>query len=362
MKIGILTYHRSHNYGALLQAIATRTYLTKFKHEVYYIDYWPKYHKEIYEIFSYNIFKKKSLLDKCRYLKYILKHYKNRKRRFNNFTFFIEKYISPYCNPVDKDIEYDCIIYGSDQIWRHQMWNNNLFNPVYFGHHNIKTKKHVSYAASMGEITIDLNDSIFLRTHLSRFDWLGVREEQLLNKLNGLNFYNTQLNIDPTLLFNAKEWNKIIPSYNRRKKKYILYYNLLNGSFNEKSIQEIAQKEKLEIVYLHGSGQFIESKNSISTGGPDVMIELIRNADFVFTSSYHGLVFSIIYNKPFYASFINNSSRAYSLLNTLGITDRLLTPMIDIEKLNYSIEYDKVNKILDEQKKESINFLNKIIL
>ena len=95
MKIGILTYHRSHNYGALLQAIALRKVLSDMGHVVTFIDYWPAYHKHLYDVFSFhNLLKKRGIRGKCRYAKICFLHYKYRKRRKEAFDLFITNYIA----------------------------------------------------------------------------------------------------------------------------------------------------------------------------------------------------------------------------------------------------------------------------
>ena len=134
MKVGIVTYHRTLNYGACLQAIATRVALEKLGHEAYYVDYWPKYHSQIYQTFSLTKFwRLPSLGWKFRYVQSILK----RKKRNDNFDSFFYKYITPYCQPVTA--EFDIIVYGSDQIWRKQKSIHD-YNYVYFAKTTLRQK------------------------------------------------------------------------------------------------------------------------------------------------------------------------------------------------------------------------------
>ena len=94
MKIGILTYHRSHNYGALLQAIALRHVLEEMGHEVTFIDYWPAYHRHLYKAFSFRyMMDRPSFLERCYYVKNCILYYKARRESIVNFTGFLDDYI-----------------------------------------------------------------------------------------------------------------------------------------------------------------------------------------------------------------------------------------------------------------------------
>ena len=101
MKIGIVTYHRTNNYGACLQAVATRFVLEQMGHEVYYVDYWPDYHKEKYLLFPWKTLKKSNFLQKVKFVLRFIKYFKSQKRRIKNFEKFFYNHIYPYCRPTD---------------------------------------------------------------------------------------------------------------------------------------------------------------------------------------------------------------------------------------------------------------------
>lgn len=359
MKIGILTYHRSHNYGALLQAIALRNFLYNMGHEVYYIDYWPKYHINMYRIFNMDILKTISLYSKAKYIIRSILECLLRQKRINNFKRFIDAYIVPHCLPYDEKVKYDVIIYGSDQIWRKQFGLGGKFNPVYFGINKLETSKHIAYAASMGSVQLTEEDKSFLYKSLVRFSEISVREKVLKDDLLECGLKDVQIVSDPTLLLNKGQWNKLVPTKTFRSQKYILYYNLLNNSFDEKQVLRYARFQKMKLVILRGSVDIMKN-NANSIYGPEHFLSLIKNAELVLTSSYHGLLFSIIYNKPFFASFSVNETRARSILEYLGLEDRLLTPNrnipLDLKDIDYSVINEKI-KLLNQT---SIDYLNQI--
>lgn len=356
MKIGILTYHRSHNYGALLQAIATRIVLEKMGHKAYYVDYWPGYHKRMYVLFNIREVIRKNLISSARYIYNFIRTYNIKKERRRKMNLFISRYIEPYCKPMSA--EFDILLYGSDQIWRKQPEGIG-YNPVYFGVHNIKTKKHVSYAASMGILPTTDQDKLYIKKLVSNIDSISVREQDLAQLLQSLNFKDVNVSLDPTLLIHAEQWLSIFNIKNSSDNKYVLYYCLQPNAFSIQEIESFAKKRNLSLKVIITDYKEKESEKYISTSAPDKFIELFSNAEFVFTSSFHGLVFSIIFNKPFYASFQNNSGRAQSLLEYLGLSSYLLPPQSKIDENYSNIIYKEVNAKLDILRNNSLKYLQR---
>ena len=358
MKIGILTYHRSHNYGALLQAIALRKVLADMGHQVSFIDYWPAYHRHMYALFSFSwMMSRMGIKGKLNYLKSCISNWKYRKKRKDNFEAFIADYIEPYTSSVDK--AYDIIVHGSDQIWRKQP-ELEPYNPVYFGKHNIKASKKISYAASMSILPKRDSDKQEIKNLLSNLNIISVRERDLFEIVKSMGYTEVHHDLDPTLLLASNDW---VEMFNLMKKesgeKYALYYKI-KDSFNVSSLQQFASARglKLKIVHSKAIGQNTDSK--ITTDDPRQFLELIYNADFVFTSSFHGLAFSLLFHKPFLASFINNAGRAASLLSDVGLSDHLV--LAKIKKLSYpnDINYKYVETCLTQMRAMSKAYLSGI--
>lgn len=358
MKIGIITYHRSHNYGALLQAIALRKVLDGMGYKVTFIDYWPSYHKHLYQLFSFARFLKVgSYKYKISYMKNCLFLVKQRKRRKDAFENFIESNITPFVSGMDE--HYDVVIHGSDQIWRKQD-EMNTYNPVYFGKHSISTKLKVTYAASMGTLPTQQCDVLKLKDLLSNLDGISVREQKLLEFVKSLGYHSTRLDLDPTLLMDACQWIKM---FNLKKKpsseKYALYYTIMD-SFNLGMIERFANSKGLKLKVLHRKAISKESNTQISTADPAQFLDLIYNADFVFTSSFHGLAFSLIFNKPFLASFTHNSERAASLLTSLDLADHLVPSKSKLPEKVSEVNYLEVNERLKEMRAGSMTYLENL--
>lgn len=355
MKIGIVTYHRAHNYGAVMQALATRFVLEEMGHEAYYVDYWPDYHKEKYQVFPKNKFKKLRFLQKIKFLITLCLYYKSKKKRIENFETFFQTHIYPYCRPVDDS--FDVVIYGSDQIWRKQKEIGD-YNPFYFGQNNLNTKRHISYAASMGILPDNESDKAKVKELVTHLDKISVREEGLLRLLHSLGRTDVDLSLDPTLLLTADMWDKYLPTIPYEGKKYILVY-MLADVFDLVEIKRFAKNKGLSMIVLRGGVKTAETKTNITNSDPYGFLRLMKNAEYVFCASFHGVAFSIIYGKQFYCSFKNNSGRAISLLRQLNLSDRLLPPQSSIPRNVSMIDYEKIRIIIEELREKSLDYLAK---
>ena len=353
MKIGILTYHRSHNYGALLQGIALRKILEDMGHQVTFIDYWPAYHRHMYALFSFHwMMSRKGLKGKLSYLKDCLLNYPTRKIRKSNFDMFISDYIEPYTSSVDEN--YDVIVHGSDQIWRKQP-EIKAYNPVYFGKHNNKAQKKISYAASMGVLPQKNSEYAILKDYMSHLDSISVREKSLQELVMNLGFEKVSHDMDATLLLNQEYWvNKF--KLVKNDKPYALYYKI-QDSFDIQELRRYAKSKGLNLKVIHSKARCAESEENITTASPSQFLQLIYGANIVFTSSFHGLVFALLFHKPFYASFTKNADRAMSLLKQCGLEYRLMSPNASIPNVDKMIDYYKVDRVIEELRENSMAFL-----
>ena len=352
MKVGILTYHRSHNYGALLQAIALREVLEDMGHIVTFIDYWPAYHKNVYALFSYKQMQLGGLRGQFRYIKTCLLNFAARKRRIDSFNSFISQYIEPHTSSICE--KYDVVVYGSDQIWRRQK-ALGTYNPVYFGVNEIKSQRHVSYAASIGILPQNDEDKATIKRYLSRLDRISVRESNLQKLVMDLGFPKVSLNLDPTLLLTQEFWIDHFGLKKNNQPPYALYYRI-QDSFDEVELRQYVKSKNLKLKIIHSTARCAESEENITTASPLQFLQLIYGATIVFTSSFHGLAFSLIFHKPFYASFVKNEGRAKSLLQQCKLNGYLLAPRSAIP-LPEQIDYSNIYTILDQLRKVSFTYL-----
>ena len=361
MKIGILTFHRAHNYGAVLQAYALKAFLNEMGYNnVSFIDYWPKYHDDVYRLFNIDFFKSLSIIDKIKYIIRYLLMYKRRKKRYDLFLNFIDKYLSPKTNY--KNEIYDLAIYGSDQIWRNQ---KNIgfegYDSVYFGDERIRAKRKITYSVSMG-ILCDSDDiRLILMKNIHKFNAISVRESDLLNYI--VKYYNNVCQtLDPVFLIPKESWLRLIDNKKKKYKNYILVYNLQSNKQVENIASRISKKTGYPIIHIVGSVIFkVSHKNYYEDVGPIDFISLIYNASYVVTSSFHGTAFSLIFNKEIFVSMTNNYQRVISLLNLVGLSSRFISNENEIELEYKRIAWSNTNEKLDKYIKDSKNYLLKNI-
>lgn len=352
MNIGILTYHRSHNYGALLQAIGLRRYLEEKGHKAYFIDYWPDYHNKMYVHIPSLHAAGLSLRGRISGFIQDILLYPLRHRRIDAFRRFIDRNINPYSLPASET--FDCIICGSDQIWRKQKSLEGRYNPVYFGGGETKAGRRISYAGSMGSVSIPEEDKETLKRLFSNFQAISVREDKLAALLSAEGIVkDVEVVVDPTVLLGAGKWKEIIEDTpSQVKGKYALYYKLMYDCFDEDSIKEFAKSRGLKLVILEGNVRREDWMNgSITDADPLEMLRLIADAEYVFTSSYHGLAFSLLFRRQMVCAFKENKDRARSLLSSLGIPERLIEKGQPIPTI--PIDYDSVVPRLDSLAKAS---------
>lgn len=323
MRIGIFTYHRAHNYGAVLQCYALQTYLRTLGHDVFVVDYKPSYFN--YGLFVWYKWISANPVKLFHKIRHQLKTFGLQHKRYVGFNNFIENFISPY----DLDLQntnsgVDCFIFGSDQIWRK---NGDVFDPVFFGDFKAaKNAKLISYAASMGLDALTKDEGKQIAEWLSHFDSLMVRETSLQSLLSPLTEKNINVVVDPTLLLSSNEWDKIAqrPPIN---KPYVLVYQVIDNPATLQIAQKAAKSTNAEVIVLASK---VDSKEAnykiIYDATPQEFIGWIANATMVVTTSFHGTAFSIIYRRPFISVKQNRPSdlRISSILEAFELRERFL--------------------------------------
>lgn len=361
MHVGILTYHRSLNYGAVLQAYALKTFINELGHDTEIIDYWPKYHNNDY---SFPRFNKeisfqgtlKLVIIFCFGFFRILK----RKKRFQEFTsLHFNLSASPHYTTVESvNFDYDAIIYGSDQIWRKQDFIDfKGFNDIYFGKYASKSKIKISYAASMGAVNLIESDISYLREMIKNFNSISVREKELKNTIEKITNRRVSLVLDPVLLLDNKKWKELIPK-SKIKKKYILLYQIISSRDSKILSRKLSKHHKLCIIETHGKvNPFLYGRKYKQAETPLGFLSLVANAEFIVTTSFHGAAFAVVFEKQFYALGMGKkSNRILTLLTSLGIENRYLNDITNINIVD-TINYNNVKVKLKALKDNSILFL-----
>lgn len=351
--VGIVTFHRAHNYGAVLQAYALQETLRLNGFNPVIIDYYSKFLYGQYEVF------KPISLNPLKTIKHLLsdiKDYTSNRKRYNAFNEFIQSNLK-VSKRVDKatdisNIKADILITGSDQVW-----NINITNGIDdFFYLNLPTDaKKMSYAASLGNSDVVTGYEAEYVKALNRIDKISVRESSAKNKLNCLLDKDIKVVLDPTLLLDEKQWTEKL-SLKESKREYIFTYSVGRGSdLFYRTIDKLKDKTGLESITYDK-----ESKQSRScyTDGPREFVERLYNAKYVVTSSFHGLVFSILFHKNVFVIANNKPERLLSLLKIVGLEKCVVSRESDIERImDDNIDWKGVDSRLDNARKESVKWL-----
>jgi coenzyme F420-reducing hydrogenase beta subunit len=355
-KVGLMTWFSHNNYGSVLQAFALKKIIESHGYNVEFINYEPKVRKKtLFDMkpsYYYN-----QILNKI-YLKKYAKNFLNINDIYEEFRhkhFIISNKCEGYKDLVEVCNQYQFVVCGSDQIWSPNVFDINYFLPF------LEPNKKIAYAPSIGVSNIS-NEFILnkIKKLVSDFKNISFREE---NAIELLSCNNAKWVLDPTLLLTKDEW---INTLNLKKyhKKYILCYFLSDNKKFNKVANKLAKVTGLDIKYIPVNKNTLYKKNDIAwETGPKEFVELIYNASYVLTDSFHGALFSIIFNKEFniFERFKNTNlesqnSRVYNILNKMNLNSRLISSFNQIN-INNQINYTEVNDKLEKYRSDSLNYL-----
>jgi len=360
MKIAIMTWFHYDNYGSVLQATALTRQLESYGHHVKIIQYYPSGQCRtmptgsfIREIYSKAIAKlaKRSIVES------------NNGKYFDDYR-KAHIGLTNECEALS-DLEalnekYDAFVCGSDQIW-----SPLCFNPHYYLDFVSDAKQMIAYAPSIG--TTEIADK-FIEQQIAllakRFDHISIREESGSRTIGDLIGKKIPTVLDPTFLLNTEAWNDCLSISKESKSRYLLAYFLGRNKKHWKATYELARKLKLPVKIVPVLSADLKRKGVISSGvSPKEFVELIANADYVCTDSFHGVAFSINYERKFCCferfaenDHANQNSRIYNILFKLNLEDRLYNPERP-DLLLMDISYSVVQKNLAALCKHSETFL-----
>ena len=356
MKIGILTFHRAINFGAVLQCYALYRTLSDMGHDVEVIDYRPVYIEKYRKLLYWKNYKKLGLLKKIKNLIFLPLTYRNKKKSAQVFDAFLNKHINT--SKIVKDANdissYDVIFFGSDQRWNPRICEG--YDPLYYGQFPKGKTKFVSYAASLGtpqNLNKEQWDKIFLL--LKSFDAISVRETKLTEYLQSGGI-EAQSVLDPTLLASKDIFERIVEK--PRETGYVLLYMLEEYSNAIEFAKNIAKQKNLKLIRVRAqASQSIRKRNSneVIPNSVGEFLGYFKYADYVVNISFHGTAFSVIFNKNFYTLKSRNFERAYGLLDSLGLLSRFVSS--DETVLPSHINYSKTNIKVTMMRESSINFI-----
>ncbi len=362
-RIGILTYHRAINYGALMQTYALQKALQSKGADVRVIDYCSPHIDWSYRL-TWGLNKKhvKGWMNWLRGIPYTIR----KKRRFRKYE---KKVLNMTSNAYsDKNIaececEFDKIITGSDQVWN---LNINGNDTAYLLDFVKNPEKKYSYAVSIGAYQFEDEYAKMLHD----FSELSLRETSAAQYIEQLTGKSCRTNIDPTLLLTGDDWRKEVGRTRLMKKPYIFIYSVHPQNHLIQVAKELANKTGYEIIYLHNRVQTqlmkIPDVKVLFDCTPAQFLGYIEGAQCVLTNSFHGTVFSILFHKQFFSELCTVggfNNRVFELLYSLGLERRYLEnnvelgAWIDVEE---KIDWDDVEQRLAEYRQSSLQYIEEL--
>ncbi len=351
-KIAVSTFCNWSSYGSMLQAYGLKQILKSLNCDSYvFVDEIipPPTRNSLclscgLKSFVRSIFKNIKIND-------IIDAYSKNKLFIDNNIDIVE--YSNYDELLKKPPIADLYLSGSDQVF-----NPINSRPSFFLNFVNDRKKRLTYACSMGVLTVPREKRDCFEKLSNNFDVLSVREDDNINVLKKYN-HNAKIvrHIDPTFLLEKARWRKIEKPYHGLNDKFILVYALYWDRSLNKELKKLHKKTKMQVVAICSGLNKVYATKKIYDVGVQEFLWLIDHAHSVITSSFHGIAFSIIFKKNFSAVINPHSySRIKSILDLLQLDS---IPIANLDK--YIVSYDKAETILEKEKKKSINYLKGII-
>ena len=370
MKIGIITFHNVTNYGAMLQALASQENLKKMGYDAEIIDYTPADVISIYTPFSLHKYKKWWIKSKPLALRAIASdvvYFNSINRKNKAFSDFGKRYYNLSSknfktqDELKKEVvEYDGCFTGSDQVWNPDITYG--FDSAYFLDFGKENMVRASYAASIGRDSYSEKEQEELKELLRNFDSISMREETAAEIIAPYSPVEPCVAIDPTLLLNAQDWKKLFKISDEQKEEYIFVYTLMDNPELNKYVELLSDKTKLPVKTINKRKIYKNETESLSYADPEKFVELIANARYVVTNSFHGTAFSVNFSKDF-ITFMSSrrNSRITDLLGKLGIPERAVAECEE-RLLNLpEIDYDSVHQKLGAERDKSNHFITSVI-
>lgn len=377
--IGLVTCYFHHNYGSMLQAYATEMIMQQMglpfqtiacKAPINYM----QENKILYIIKKLLIADWKMRLGKMKIERakkenpMFAKNWEIRNKTFDQFaeTFF---HVSPYCKnreELTKMAEnYSAFLVGSDQLWRTDSVEHGYYTLEWVPDHILK----IAFSTSIGVKEVPWFQVEKNKRFMNRFDHIALREQSACDLVYKLTGRKVPVVLDPTLLFTGDQWLEIQQREPLTNGKYIFCYLLGDNPSQREFIKRVKEKTGYKIVALQQLDDYIPSDEGFADEapyvGPREFLNYIRNAEYVFTDSFHCSVFSILYKKNFFTfsrfaegAKQNTNTRIDNLLHITGLEDRRMTNDKTIEEIvNFKRIFEGVDDKLNALRKSSMDYL-----
>ncbi len=363
-KVGIITFHNSYNCGSMLETFAMQEIIRKggLKSEIVNFS-------SLGQIKLYNAWFENNSLKNIVKNFLIMPHINRIKNNNKKYIDFQKKYFklsefTTVSNTLNDDA-YDTVISGSDQIWNITI---DDYDDAYFLNW-VQNAKKIAYSPSFGSKNIlkYSNNPDKYAQYILSYDAVSVRENNGKKWINDLTGLDVPVLLDPTLLLEKKDYENLIAKDVNENGEYIFFYS---PGFNKdicKYVKRVADKYNMRVITWSSKSYYVKNVKKYGFSlpkyeNPEVYLYLIKNAKLIFTTSYHGTIFSTIFKKKFYTikngGMYGDDDRVITLLNQINLLDRLIPYKFD-DTFDYMSEpnFDESDKNLSKLREKSVKFL-----
>lgn len=364
MRIGILTFHRAINYGALIQAYALKTTIENLGHQVSIIDYRNPMLEKMYEYKGF--FMQNGAKNKLRWMLY--SKIENNKRK--NYDLFRQNYLGIKGPGISKEDlsklndEYNHFFVGSDQVWSPDAHGHD--STFFLDFVQDHSKVH-SYAASFGVAKLKEEDIMFYQAQLAKFSSCSVREEAGKAIISSILEKDIRIDVDPVMLLSKEDWIQHL-GLKASGEKYAFVYTFSMTEATKKMIEKCHKAGlKIYIVGQNARNPFDFPCTYVGDMGPFEFMQMLYGASFVITNSFHGAALSIVLNKPFSLAYLTGesqkaNSRLEQLIQMTGLEDRVINDDSNFEEVLLRMpDWDSANTIVKNKKADSMSYIERCL-
>lgn len=363
-KVGILTFSYSSNGGSVMQTYALQKTISSIEgYEASVIHYTKTYAGK--PILGKNVFTKsiKNWTPK-NIVMWSMQLYAY-PRRMRKYEKFFKQYYNGYSDHAYSREElpalaaiYDKFVVGSDQVWN---YNSPQVDDTFFLDFVEDDSKKISYAPSFGKKNVPEDKQNHASQLISKFSAISVREPDGVTIVSELTGREATWVLDPSLLLDKQEYHKL--STPPKKKGYIYLYLRERSPKLEEFAKKLARAKGLSVIKVHN--HWLCRRSGMYPVGPHEWLGYMENADYVVTNSFHGICFSIIFEKEFYVDYLKKSptatnARIEGMLNQFGLAKRCISDIQDLNSLD-RIDYLTVNRFKARRQEESLSYLRKAL-
>lgn len=350
-KIGLLTLHRAHNFGAVWQCYALKHACEAMGHAVETIDYNPFGHYTINGALRHHpLVAYKHLTDLYYFDRFVT--------RYLNPTSHTESHEWIKANPPQDDI----YIVGSDTVWSNAVAGNYLDS--YLLDFAPPQVKRIAYAASTGGNPMELNDNQL--KELNKFSAISIREKQSVPDVQKLTNIPVTDVCDPSLLLTPRDYEPLEKKPLWLPKHYIVYFDLAGDPFCAKTTKQLSNALHLPILNLGGKYKWWARYNYLAPT-PEQWLYIMHHADFICTNSFHGVAFSIIFRRPFMCCGVQvggrskTNGRVLNLLDQTHLSDRYITNISQLQDIANRNDYGESEMYIELYRNRSYEWLKNAI-